>query len=61
MEGSYRLDVPNPLLGYAREKLTQIRTNSAGGIQLSASVLRLFVTMEPLLATPEVIEQSVRT
>ena len=58
MEGSYRLSVPNPLLGYVREKLNQsrIETNAA---QLPASVLRMFVTMEPILAPPETIQQSV--
>ena len=56
LEGSYRVSVPNPILGYVREKLTQTTT----GAQPPASVLRMFVTMDPILAPPETIQQSVR-
>ncbi|CAF0723059.1 unnamed protein product [Adineta ricciae] len=57
LEGSYRLSVPNPLLGYVREKLNQSRIEN-NAAQLPASVLRMFVTMEPILAPPETIQQS---
>ena len=59
MEGSYRLSVPNPLLGYSRERLTQQRLDAAAS-QSPASVLRMFVTMDPVLAPPDTIQQSVR-
>jgi hypothetical protein len=59
LEGSYRLSIPNPLLGYVREKLTQTRIEATGTDQ-SASVLRMFVTMDPILAPPEPVQQSVR-
>ncbi|CAF0923544.1 unnamed protein product [Adineta steineri] len=57
LEGSYRISVPNPLLGYVREKLNQARPETSG-MQLPASVLRMFVTMEPVLAPPETFQQS---
>ncbi len=59
MEGSYRLSIPNPLLGYVEERLTQSRFG-AGSVRGSASVLRMFVTMDPILAPPETMQQSVR-
>ncbi len=42
-----------------REKFTPARIGSTGA-QSPASVLRLFVTIEPLLAPPETIQQSVK-
>jgi len=58
LEGSYRIDVPNPLIGYAKEKLIQTRIDSPAR-ETTASVLRMFVTMEPILSPPETIQQSV--
>lgn len=51
------MSVPNPLLGYVREKLN---ATDLGGRNKLASVLRMFVTMEPILAPPEAMQQSVR-
>ncbi len=59
MEGSYRLSIPNPLLGYVKETLIQSRPDTSG-MQGVASVLRMFVTMDPVLAPPETMQQSVR-
>ncbi|CAF3271321.1 unnamed protein product [Rotaria socialis] len=59
LEGNYCLSVPNPLIGYARIKLSQLRNNNQSkAVPPSTSVLRMFVTMEPLLATPEPMQQS---
>ena len=52
--------MPTPLLGYDRQQLTQTRISPTTGQEV-ASVLRMFVTMEPILAPPETMQQTVRT
>lgn len=53
------MNVPSPLLGYTRERLNQSNPPKTP-LPLPASVLRMFVTMEPILAPPEPMQQSVK-
>ncbi|CAF1037854.1 unnamed protein product [Rotaria sordida] len=57
LEGTYRLNIPNPLLGYSRDKFSGTKLDTTQRI-LPTSVLRMFATMDPLLAPPESIQQS---
>ncbi|CAF0892399.1 unnamed protein product [Rotaria sp. Silwood1] len=57
LEGTYRLDVPTPLLGYSRDKVSVTKMEATNVIS-PTSVLRMFITMEPLLAPPEAVQQS---
>ncbi|CAF2985980.1 unnamed protein product [Rotaria sp. Silwood2] len=57
LEGTYRLNIPTPLLGYSRDKLSPGKLETTR-VTSPTSVLRMFITMEPLLAPPESVQQS---